>query len=111
MDDDLEVLMNIDAKHLLRTGHRLFSCGSAEVIDKLLQPEKSILQELRPALVKDKASKLNRLEMVKLALLEEDTNVLQNGERTTGRCRGSLTKRLDNLCCTQHSLPRMCVNR
>jgi hypothetical protein len=70
----------------------------------LLQP---LLQELLPALLKDRASKLNRLEMVKLALLEEDTKVLQNGRKTTGRCRGSLN-RLNNLCCTQNSLARIC---
>ena len=42
LDDNLEVLTNIDAKHLLHTGHRLFSCELAEVIDEPLQPEKSI---------------------------------------------------------------------
>jgi len=73
----------------------------------LLQP---LLQELLPALLKDRASKLNRLEMVKLALLEEDTKVLQNGRKTTGRCRGSL-KRLNNLYCTQNSLARICEYR
>jgi hypothetical protein len=62
----------------------------------LLQP---LLQELLPALLKDRTSKLDRLEMVKLALLKEDTKVLQNRRKTTRRCRGSL-KRLDNLYCT-----------
>jgi hypothetical protein len=42
LNDDLEILANIDAKHLLHAGHRLFSCESAKVIDKPLQPEKSI---------------------------------------------------------------------
>jgi hypothetical protein len=65
----------------------------------LLQPP---LQELRPALVKNKASKLNRLEMVKLALLEEDTNVLKNEERTTGRCREVLN---DTITCTVRNIP------
>ena len=36
------VLMNIDAKHLLYTGHRLFSCELAKVFDEPLQPEKAI---------------------------------------------------------------------
>ena len=39
---DLEALANIDAKNILHTGHRLFSCESAKVIDEPLQPEKSI---------------------------------------------------------------------
>ena len=63
----------------------------------LLQP---LLQELLPALLKDE-------QMLKLTLLEEDTTGLQNGRKTTGRCRGSL-KRLDNLYCTQNSLARIC---
>ena len=42
LDDDLEVLTNIDAKHLLHTGHILFSCESTKVIDEPLQPENQL---------------------------------------------------------------------
>jgi hypothetical protein len=53
--------------------------------------------------LEDRARKFDRFEMVKLALLEEDTKVLQNRRKTTRRSRGSF-ERLDNLYSAQNSL-------
>jgi hypothetical protein len=69
----------------------------------LLQP---FLQELLPTLLKDWARKFNRLEMIELPLLKEDTEVLQDGRQTTRRCWGCL-ERLDDLYGVQNSLAKM----
>jgi hypothetical protein len=58
----------------------------------LLEP---LLEELLAALLENRARKLKRLEVVELALLEQDAEVLQNGRQAT-RGRRCLLERLDD---------------
>ena len=59
----------------------------------LLQP---LLKQLLAALLEDRTRKFNRLQPVELALLEENTEVLEDGRETARRSR-RLLERLDDL--------------
>ena len=57
---------------------------------------KPLLEQLLPALLENGPRELHGLEVVELALLKENTKVLQNGGKTT-RGRGCCLEGLDDL--------------